>query len=147
MTASSVLRRLLVLAATTCAFVWICISAALATNTLTCPSSKLDNVTFTSVQLSGANLVGGKVVTPPSNIVVTRAAVGKTGDALSMDGGRPLGTCTLTFDKGSQPTGLNYLKLTLTSAFLFGINVSSSGTRMMQKLTLKFATITYAQAI
>jgi hypothetical protein len=126
-----------------CSLIWLSHGTALAANTLTCPTAKLVGIPVTSVQLSGASLANGKVVTPPSKILVSRS-VTTTNDPLSVDGGRSIGTCTFTFDRGKQPAGLGYLKLTVTNAFVFGMGAVRSSSGLTQTITLNFAQLAYA---
>lgn len=143
MIASPVFRKLVGFVAGGCSLIWLSQGAAFAANTLTCPTAKLVGVPITSVQLSGASLANGKVVTQPSKILVTRS-VGPTGDALSLDDGRSIGTCTFLFDRGKQPAGLGYLKLTLTNAFVFAMGNTHTGSGLTQTLTLNFAQLAFS---
>ena len=141
MVASSLFRHFIVLAGG-CSLIWMSQGPALAANTLTCPTAKLASITVTSVQLSGATFANGKVVTPPSQVVVVRP-VSQSGDALSLDDGRNIGTCTFIFDRGKQPAGLGYLRLTLTDTFVFAMRMLHSGTGFTQTINLHFAHLAF----
>jgi hypothetical protein len=144
MFASPISRKLAGFVVAGCSMIWLSQGTAFAANTLTCPTAKLASIPITSVQLSGASLANGKVVTPPSKIVVSRA-VTTTNDPLSLDGGRSLGTCTLTFERGKQPAGLGYLKLTVNDAFVFVVGlVQSASAQKTQSITLNFTQLAYA---
>lgn len=143
MIGSPVSRKLAGFAVAGCSLLWLSQGTALAANTLTCPTAKLVGIPVTSVQLSGASLANGKVVTPPSKILVSRT-VTTTNDPLSVDGGRSLGTCTFIFDRGKQPAGLGYLKMTVTNAFVFGEGLVHNGSGSTQSITLNFTQLAFA---
>jgi hypothetical protein len=143
MISSAVSRKLAGFVVACCSLLWLSHGTALAANTLTCPTAKLVGIPVTSVQLSGASLANGKVVTPPSKIVVSRA-VTTMNDPLSLDGGRSLGTCTFMFDRGKQPAGLGYLKLTVTDAFVFVVGLVHNDSGSTQSITLNFTQLAYA---
>jgi hypothetical protein len=143
MIASPVFRKLVGFVIAGCSLMWLSQGIASAANTMTCPTAKLVGIPITSIQLTGASLANGKVVTQPSKIVVTRS-VTPSSDALSLDDGRNIGTCTFTFDRGKQPAGLGYLKLTVTNAFVFSMGRVHTATGLNETDTLNFDQLAFA---
>ncbi len=168
MNVERVLRGLLVVATSICAFVWMSHSAAQAASYVSCPPSPTSRIVLNSFQWgagSGASSNGGgapsvsqvTITTPAptpapksTGITIVREVdqaspllwsvlVTNTGGAQQM-----IGACEIDFDLGSQPRGFNYLTLTLSNVTPA---VASSGAGSLQSIVLTFTKISYSKQI
>lgn len=165
MSALRILRSLLVVTASVCAFIWASHSAAQAATSMSCPSGKVPATTAKggSIEISSfqfgvgrgiSSAAGGSADRESSAPSVSEIVITKTQDSASPNffksaagGHMSLGTCTITFDKGSQPKAIPYLTITLTNTMVSSYSLSSGGDRPTESITLNFAKIEYSNKI
>ena len=165
MSASRLLRSLLVVTASICAFIWASHSAAQAATYMSCPSGKVPATTAKggSIEISSFQFGVGRGISSPtggsadresSAPSVSEIVITKSQDSASPNffksvaaGHSSLGTCTITFDKGSQPKGITYLTITLTNVLVSSYSISSGGDRPTESITLNFTKIEYSNKI
>ena len=167
MTAYRILRRLLVVATSICAVVWVSHGAAqAATGIMSCQGrgamgaskSPTDHIEVKSFQWGVGRGIssptGGSADRESSAPSVSEIVITKTVDSTSPSffknaatAHTGIGTCTINFEKGSGPKtkGQEYLSITLTNVFVTKVSWSGSGgaDNPTESLTLNFAKIEY----
>jgi type VI protein secretion system component Hcp len=149
-----VLRRLLVVAASICAFVWVSHSVAQAAITMSCNAPAVGDVTahgatINHVQLrdftvenptigsSSGGAGAGKAVLQPFTITKTVDTASPSFFKNAANLHTNLGTCTIDFDPGSRPRDQEYLTFTFSNVVISGYKSGST----TETFTLNFTKI------
>jgi type VI secretion system Hcp family effector len=138
-----VLRRLLVVAASICAFVWVSHSVAQAAITMSCNAPAVGDVTAhgatinhiqlrdftvgnpTTIGSSSGGAGAGKAVLQPFTFTKTVDSASPLLFKASLQH-TSLGICTIDFDPGSQPRDQEYLTFTLSNVLISGYKSGST---------------------
>ena len=150
-----VLRRLLVVAASICAFVWVSHSVAQAAITMSCNAPAVGDVTAhgatinhvqlrdftvenpTTIGSSSGGAGAGKAVLQPFTITKTVDTASPSFFKNAANLHTNLGTCTIDFDPGSRPRDQEYLTFTLSNVLISGYKSGST----TETFTLNFTKI------
>ena len=150
-----VLRRLLVVAASICAFVWVNHSVAQAAITMSCSAPAVGDVTAhgatinhvqlrdftvenpTTIGSSSGGAGAGKAVLQPFTITKTVDTASPSFFKNAANLHTNLGTCTIDFDPGSRPRDQEYLTFTFSNVVISGYKSGST----TETFTLNFTKI------